>query len=69
MRENIDTAVPLVDISTVKVDKNLPQSERCKEFNRQIVDKTHYECEGFVIHAKFPNNGVYMEDCLRGTVD
>ena len=69
MSENIETAVPLVDISTVKVDKSLPQSERCKEFNRQIKDNTLYECEGFIIRAKYATNGDKIEDCLRGTVD
>jgi hypothetical protein len=65
MREKIESR-NLVDIATVKVDKNLPQSERSKDFNRQLGDKENYECTGFIIHAKFPNNGVYMEDCLRG---
>ena len=65
MPKNIEPA-KLVDIATVSVDKNLPQSERSKEFKRQIIDIALYECEGFVINAKYATNGVHIEDCLRG---
>ena len=56
----------LINISAVKVDRNLPQSERSKEFKRQLINTELYECEGFTIHAKYATNGVRIEDCLRG---
>ena len=56
----------LIDIATVNVDKNLPQTERVKEFKRQIANLSNYECEGFVIQAYYATNGDHIEDCLRG---
>jgi len=56
----------LVDISTVSVDKNLPQKERYAEYNRQIKNSEHYISGIFAITAVHPKNGVKVEDCLRG---
>lgn len=68
MCENKNTA-DLVDIGTVKVDKNLPQSERYAEYKKQIKDPCHYISEQFTIKAIHPNNGKFVEDCLRGMTD
>jgi len=69
MSKNIDTAA-LVDITTVSVDKNLPQYERCAEFKRQIKDMHNYKCKGqhetFTIKALYAVDGTKLEDCLRG---
>ena len=65
MRENIDIK-NLVDITAVKVNKDLPQVERSKDFKRQIKDTTLYGCEGFIIHAVYATNGDKIEDCFRG---
>ena len=66
MNEHKNANRKLVDISTVNVDKNLPQSERSKDFKKQLIVIALYECEGFTIHAKYATNGDKMEDCLRG---
>ena len=42
MRTAINTH-ELADIRDVQVDKNMPQSERVKEFAVQIKDMNHYE--------------------------
>jgi len=69
MRENMNAA-DLVDITTVSVDKELPQSERCAEFRRQIRDIHNYRCkadgETFTIKAIYAENGPPIETCLRG---
>jgi hypothetical protein len=65
MRENINSAA-LVEITSISVDKSLPQNERQAEFRRQIKDPLHYKCGGFTIKAVHPNNGMTIEDCLRG---
>ena len=65
MRENMsDTG--LVDIAKISVDKNLPQRERCAEYKRQIRTPSRYICGKFTVTAVHPNNGVTIEDCLRG---
>ena len=56
----------LVEIATVSVNKDLPQSERCAEFKRQIKDMHNYKSETITIRAKYANNGTSIEDCLRG---
>ena len=55
----------LVDIRDVSVDPNLPRRERIAEFIRQIKDPYHFKCGKFTIHAKFAENGVSLEDCLK----
>ncbi len=56
----------LADITAVRVNKDLPQSERVADFKRQIKDTSNYICETFVIHAKYATNGDKLEDALRG---
>lgn len=56
----------LVDITAVKVDKDLPQAERVADFKKQIKDTGLYECEGFTIHAIYSKSGDRVEECLRG---
>jgi len=69
MRNNTDTA-DLVEITAINVEKNLPQSERCAEFKRQIKDMHNYKCkaehETFTVRAVYANNGTSIEACLRG---
>ena len=56
----------LVEIASVSVNKDLPQSERCAEFKRQIKDMHNYRSDTITIRAKYANNGTSIEDCLRG---
>ena len=72
MRSNIHTngaagrTSVLVDISTINVDKNLPQKERCADFKRQIKDMHNYQSGILSVKAVYANNGATIEDCLRG---
>jgi len=59
-------ATVLVEISTVSVDKNLPQNERCAEFKQQIKDMHNYKSGALTIKAVYSNSGATLEDCLRG---
>ena len=65
-------ATGLAEITTVRVDKDLPQRERCAEFRRQIRDMENYKCTTengtFTIKAVYAKNGATVEDCLRGIV-
>ena len=55
----------LADIKDVSVDKNLPKDKRIAEYIRQIKNPYCYRCGKFIIKAKFSDNGISMEDCLR----
>ena len=55
----------LVDIRTVKVDKNLQKQERIIEYVRQIGDPYHFKYKDIDITAHYPKNGPPMENCLK----
>ena len=55
----------LVDIRDVSVDQSLPQEERIAEFLRQIKNPYCFRCGKFTVRARFANNGVSLEDCLK----
>ena len=42
----------LVDINDISVDKNLPKSERIKEYIRQIKNPYCFKCGDFVVKAR-----------------
>jgi hypothetical protein len=56
----------LIEITSVSIDRSLPQEERCAEFKRQIKDMHNYTSTGIKINAVYANNGKSIEDCLRG---
>lgn len=55
----------LVDIKDVLVDKSLPKDERIAEYVRQIKNPFCFRYGKFIVHARFTDNGVTMEDCLQ----
>ena len=75
MRVKIDTAdcvdktAVLVEISTISVDKNLPQKERCVKFKRQIKDMHNYQSGILSVKAVYSNNDTTIEDCLQGMME
>ncbi len=62
----IDFPGPLVDIRDVIVDKNLPRDERIAEYVRQIKNPYCFRCGKFTIRAKYNENGLPLEECLKG---
>lgn len=64
MSERI-TNTELVDIRDVLIDKNLPKNERIAEYVQQIKDPYHFKCGKFTVTAKYAENGIALEDCLR----
>ena len=56
---------PLVDIRDVSVDQSLPKEERIAEFLRQIKNPYCFRCGKFTVRARFAENGVSLEDCLK----
>ena len=58
----------LVDINDISVDKNLPKSERIKEYIRQIKNPYCFKCGDFVVKARYSNNGLSIEDCLQSII-
>jgi len=65
MFESIDTA-ELVEITTININKDLPQQERYAEFKRQIKDLHNYKSGELTVRAVYSKNRVSIEDCLRG---
>ena len=58
-------AVPLADIRDVSVDQTLSKEERIAEFLRQIKNPYCFRCGKFTVRAKYADNGVSLEDCLK----
>ena len=56
---------PLADIRDVSVDQSLPKEERIAEFLRQIKNPYCFRCGKFTVRARFAENGVSLEDCLK----
>ena len=57
--------IPLADIRDVSVDQTLPKEERIVEFLRQIKNPYCFRCGKFTVRAKYADNGVSLEDCLK----
>lgn len=55
----------LVDICDVKIDKNLPQSERIRDFIRQIKNPYCYKCGKAIVKVSFSDTTVTLEDRLE----
>lgn len=56
----------LVDIRNVTVDKNLPREERIAEYVRQIRNPYCFRCGKFTVRARFSDNGLTLEESLKG---
>lgn len=57
--------IPLADIRDVSVDQSLNKEERIAEFLRQIKNPYCFRCGKFTVRARFADNGVSLEDCLK----
>lgn len=68
MSEKCDTE-DLVDIRTIKIDRDLPQQNRIIEYIRQIKDPYHFKYKKFKITACFAERGPSLEDCLQRMMD
>lgn len=60
---DIDPA-ELVDISTVKINTDLPIKERVKDYIRQIKNPYCYKNHGLIVKVSFSGKG-RLEDCLK----
>ena len=56
---------PLADIRDVSVDQTLSKEERIAEFLRQIKNPYCFRCGKFTVRARYAENGVSLEDCLK----
>lgn len=57
----------LVDIKDVKVNTELPDTERMMDFVRQIGNPYCYLCNGMVVKTRF-NGKQSLEDCIKATM-
>ena len=58
----------LVDIRTVKIDKNLPQTERMAEFIRQIKNPYCYKCGKVIVNISFTDTNETLGDRLESFI-
>jgi len=58
-------STPLVDIRDISVDQSLSKEERIAEFLRQIKNPYCFKCGKFIVRARYAQNGVTLEDCLK----
>ncbi len=56
----------LVDIRDVIINTDLPKEERIKDYIRQIKNPYCFKCGKYVVISKFSENGLSLEDCLKG---
>ena len=56
----------LVDIRDVVINTDLPKEERIKEYVRQIKNPYCFKCGKYVVLSKCSENGLSLEDCLKG---
>ena len=55
----------LVERSSIHVDKNASQKERCRQFVEQIGNPYCYLDGKTVVRIRFSNTGCTLEDCIR----
>jgi len=53
-----------VEITSVQVDKNLPQEGRLAEYIRQIKNPFFFKCGKYTIQAEYDKDGPPLEECL-----
>jgi hypothetical protein len=56
----------LVDIRDVIINTDLPKEEKIKDYIRQIRNPYCFKCGKYVVLSKFSENGLSLEDCLKG---
>ena len=55
----------LVDISTVKINHDLPKEQRIADYVRQIKNPHNYICEKTEVILQFATTGETLEDRLK----
>jgi len=58
----------LVDIRSVKTDKNLPYEKRVADYVRQIKNPYLFRCGKYAIRNSFNECGPPFEECLRNLI-
>lgn len=56
----------LVDISTIKVDKELPVKERVKSYIKQIKNPYCFKVNDTVVKIRFSDTNITLEQRLEG---
>lgn len=56
----------LIDIRSVKVNRDLPKDERIADFIKQIRNPYLFKCGKYIVSASFSENGQTLEECVKG---
>ena len=57
----------LVEIKDVKINTDLPDTERMMDFVQQVGNPYRYLCCGVVVKTRFVGNQS-LEDCIKATI-
>ena len=58
----------LVDLQTVKINTDLPKTERMLDYKRQIIDPYCYRIGDYVVCLRFTENGPSAREILEELV-
>lgn len=58
----------LVDIRSVKINRELPKDERIADYVRQIKNPYHFKCGKYTVKVSFSENGQTLEECIKGLI-
>ncbi len=65
--QNIN-AEDLVDIKSVKINLDLPSSERKKQFVEQVGNPYIFKCNGIIVKNTYSNNGKTLDELVEKVI-
>lgn len=65
MKKNEGNPCELVDILSVRINKNLSYEEKIAEYLRQIKNPYHHKCGKYSIKNVYSKNGLSLEECIH----
>ena len=65
LQSNPPTLEKRVDISSVKVDTNLPALQRAKQYLAQIKNPYAFKCAGIAVDVEFSSEGKTLEQAIQ----
>ncbi len=57
-----------MDIRTVVIDKSLSKEDRIASYLNQIKDPHNFKCKDIEVVVTFAENGLTLEECIKGLI-
>ena len=64
LQNNLPSIEERVDISSVKVDTNLPALQRAEQYLAQIKNPYAFKCAGIAVDVEFSEEGKTLEQAI-----